>query len=132
MLANVHRSGWSGFALWGGVGALLAFALVTLPSIGLFVLPIAILAAFLTAYYLRSELELLGLLTGAAAISLLIGLLNLDYRPCPPGGFSLAPGDTRVESCGGFNPLPWFVAAGGLAAASVAGYTIGKRRRGRP
>ncbi len=117
--------------MWSIVGALVAFALVSVASVGVFVVPIAAIAALLAARYLGIGLELLGLVMGAAAISLLVALLNLDYRPCPAGDLRLEPGAMSEQSCGGFNPLPWFVAAGGLAVASVAGYTIGRGRTGR-
>jgi hypothetical protein len=38
------RAGWGWFAAWAGAAAILAFSLVSAPSIGIFTLPLALLA----------------------------------------------------------------------------------------
>jgi hypothetical protein len=59
---------------------------------------------------------MLGLLEGAGGVSAVIGLVNLNYRPCS-GTLVLRPGQSSI-SCGGFDGTPWLIA--GLATMTLA------------
>lgn len=122
--------GWPGFGCWAIVGTALAFSFVAMASIGLFVLPAAFVVAWLTSRYVESGPELLGLIAGAAAVSLAVGLVNIDNfaSSCP------AEGSERLQesaaSCGGLDPVPWLV-TGALLALVSAGIFSWIRHRDR-
>jgi hypothetical protein len=68
--------GWRGFAAWAVAAALLVFSVLALPSIGLFVLPFALVASWLAARGSRDSLDLLGALSGAGLVCLAIAALD--------------------------------------------------------
>lgn len=79
-------------------------------QVGFFTVPVGLVLVAVLGW--RWPGEALGLAEGAAAVAVLIGAINLDYRPCPPGGVTiLRPGRTDA-GCGGFDGTPWLV--GGL------------------
>jgi hypothetical protein len=59
---------------------------------------------------------MLGLVSGAGAVCLVIALLNRGTTPCTEQGHTLSPGETEV-GCGGLQPTPWLIA--GLVRVSV-------------
>jgi hypothetical protein len=124
-------AGWGWFSAWVGAGALVAFALVSAASIGLFVLPFALLALWAVLRRSPPWPTPLGLVSGAGLVCLLIWILNRDYRPCPENGeLTVPPGATSVE-CGGFDALP-FLAAGIVLTLAGPALFAAVRRRGRP
>jgi hypothetical protein len=100
----MHALGCARFWLWALAGALLAFSIVGAASIGLFVLPFAVIAFVFAARATRNRVELLGLLAGVAAICFAIGLIQL-------GG-------------GGLDPRPWFAASVVLGFLGVGGFAL--------
>ena len=108
----MHLAGCGRFWLWAVAGAAVAFAIIAAASIGLFVLPLAIVVTVLAARSTRRRIEALGGLVGAAIICFLIAWLQRG-----PGGF-----DSR----------PWLAAGVVLAAAGVAGYAVLTRRLAPP
>jgi hypothetical protein len=105
------RRGWPWFAAWAGAGALAVFAFLTGFSIGLFVLPFAVVALVVVWGRTRGGWEALGLLAGAGAIALLIAALHADP-------------ENR-----GLDPVPWLVAGLLLVGAGAGGYAVAKGRR---
>ncbi len=112
---------------WGFAGALLTFSAVAAASLGLFVLPVALIVPAIMAKRVgpvRRGTAVAGALAGAAAVVLFVGVANLGSTPCPSSGSGAigSGGFTGATSCGGFDPWPWlavgFVLAG---AALVAG-----------
>jgi hypothetical protein len=102
------------FALWAVPGALVALAIVTALSIGVFVWPIALAAVFLVARRRGGRWERLGQLAGAGALALGIGLAHLTTETrCSAEGTAAAP-----SSCSTFDPYPWIYA--GTAAIALA------------
>jgi hypothetical protein len=102
--------GWGWFAAWIGAGALLAFSLVSAASVGLFVLPFALVAVWAIARSSPPPRTAFGLVSGAGLVCVLIWALNRDYRPCPESGeLTVPPGATSVE-CGGLDAVPFLVA----------------------
>lgn len=115
------------FLAWTGSGALIAFTALGLASIGIFVLPFAIAGTAAVRNRARFWPDGLGMGAGIGIMAIVIGVLNLGYRPCPSGSISLGPGQTSFE-CGGFDPVPWFVAGSLLVAASVLAYLFVRDR----
>ena len=105
---------------WAIVGAALALsvsqlAIITVP-----------LAAVLIGFLARRSNgpELVGAVVGAGAVGVLIGVINLDYRPCPSNGVLVLPVAAREASCGGFDGLPWLIAGASVMLAGVLLYGI--------
>ncbi len=103
-----RASGWDWFGAWAFVGALCAFAFVSMASIGLFVAPVALLALFFVGRKGVRGPELFGLVAGVGAIVIVIGALNTG-------------GD------GWLDPRPWFIAGAALVAANVVAYSSARR-----
>ena len=78
--------------------------------------------------------ESLGLVLGAGVVVLLVGLLNRDYEPCPPGGRlwipPSAPPGTSV-SCGGMDPTPWLRSGVALCGVGLIAYVAARHLRTR-
>ena len=91
---------------WMLVGALLSFAVITGFSIGFAVAPLALLGVFLAVRRAGVGPQTFGVLDGAAAMCLVVALLNRE--------------GTR-------DPVPWVVAAVVLAVAGFAGYHVARR-----
>lgn len=119
--------GWPWFAAWALAGALVVFSLLSATSIGLFVLPFALAAVLLVALRARRP-EMIGLVSGAGLVALLVAFLSRDYRPCPEGPITLRPGEPSF-ACGGFDPTPWLVAGLVVALGGAAAYAPARRRR---
>jgi hypothetical protein len=107
------RRGWRWFGAWTGAGALTVFALLTGFSIGLFILPFAVVALVAVWRRTRGGWEALGILVGAGAIALLIAAIHADP-------------DNR-----GLDPVPWLVAGLLLVGAGAGGYAAARRRPSR-
>jgi hypothetical protein len=104
---------WVRFLGWGLVGVCVT---LVVSQIGLFTLPIGLVLALIFSRGSRGR-EMLGLLEGAGGVSAVIGLVNLNYRPCSGGPLLLQPGQSSI-SCGGFDGIPWLIA--GLATMTLA------------
>jgi hypothetical protein len=124
-------SGWGGFAAWAFVGALFSLSFLGAASIGLFLLPAALLALLVVSWFVRLWPEIAGVLEGAAALSLFVGISNLGTTPCPASGSHTVrvgadPGATW--SCGGMEPLPWLLVGFALAGVGVGVYALARIR----
>ena len=126
-LAAMPETGWWRFAAWVLAGAFTLFAWMTGFSIGLFLLPVAVLVIWLVARGGRIWPEILGSIGGIGVVGILIAALNHDYRACPAGPGTLPPGETSL-TCGGTDPKPWL--AGGLVLVALAPilYAVARRR----
>lgn len=127
------RQGWRCFGAWTLAGGLVLFAFLTGLSIGIFVLPIAILSVWYVQRVAGWGPEVVGWISGAGVVSLIVAFLNRDYRPCPEGSITLQPGQASFE-CGGFDPTPWWIAGLVLTVGGIAAYALLRRqgRRARP
>ena len=123
----MRREGWLVFAAWVLAGALATFSLLGAASIGLFIAPLAAIAIWLALRLGRAGPEMLGMVSGAGAVCLLIAFLNRGTTPCAEHGRLVSSGETEV-SCGGLAPTPWLVAGLVLVAAGVVGYALARRR----
>lgn len=124
-------AGWKGFLAWALAGGLLLFSFLSGFSIGLFLLPLALVALWLVARRARAWPELFGAGAGFGAICLLVAFLSRDYNPCPEGPITLRPGETEFE-CGGTDPIPWLVAGLALVVVSALAYALARRSRSGP
>jgi hypothetical protein len=126
-----RTGGWGGFAVWALVGALFSLSFLGAASIGLFVLPAALVALGLTAVFIRAWPEGTGVVLGVAALLLFVGSANLHSTPCPSSGSGTVhvgrPGEGTF-SCGGWDPAPWLVAGIVLAGISVGFYVLARGR----
>lgn len=122
------RSEWGGFALWAGAGVLVSMSLAGAASIGLFLLPFAVVTVALLLRRGGPWPEVVGGAAGLGVVLLVLAALNLDYSPCTEEGISLEPGE-RSASCGGWNPLPFAVVGAMLLTAAVVAYAALRRAR---
>jgi hypothetical protein len=125
----MRRAGWLVFAAWVLAGALAVFSLLGAASIGLFIAPLAGIAIWLALRFGRAGPEMLGMVSGAGAVCLLIALLNRNTSPCAEEGHILSPAETEA-GCGGLEPMPWLVAGVVLVAAGVVAYALTRRSTG--
>jgi hypothetical protein len=117
-------TGWWRFTAWVFAGALTFFAFVTGFSIGLFVLPFAVIAIWLVARGGRIWPEILGLVGGIGVIGIVIAALNHEGGGCKT---TEEDGFTTV-TCGGIDPTPWLVSGLLLLAAAALLYGFARRR----
>src|SRR5262249_59860226 len=101
-----------GFAGWVAVGALGAFTVVGVLSIGIFVLPIFGLAIAIVVRRTTYPLDMLGFVVGIGVVLLAVTYSNTGYQPCVPGALT----------CGGRDPQPWLVAGWAFVGAGLAAY----------
>ena len=78
-------SGWAGLALWALVGCLYALVYLGILSIGIFVLPVAIVATIAVARRCAVWPEILGMAIGPALAMMRLGSMNSRFRSCAPG-----------------------------------------------
>ena len=94
--------------------------------LGLFFLPILLVGPVILARLTRAG-EAIGVIGGVGSVIALIGILNLDYRPCPSGPVILPPGKTSFE-CGGVDGTPWLIVGVVLMAAATLAYSLLRRK----
>jgi hypothetical protein len=124
------RGGWQAFAEWALALALLSFAVIGAASIGMLLLPFALLALALAARRNRAWPEALtGGLTGVGSICLFVAYINRAYSPCPTGPNRIRVVNGDHFSCGGFDPRPWLTVGLLLTAAGCVGYLVSRRTR---
>jgi hypothetical protein len=123
--------GWGWFAAWAGAGALLAFSLISAASVGLFILPFALVSAWAIVRVSPPRRTAFGLVSGAGLVCILVWALNRDYRPCPESGEVTVPPGVTSEGCGGFDALPFLVVGIVLTLAGPVLFAAA-RQHGRP
>jgi hypothetical protein len=120
----IPPTGWWRFAAWVFAGGLTAFAWITGFSIGLFLLPLAVLAIWFVARKSRIWPEILGLVGGLGVVGLVIAAINHEGPGCrtteEAGGITV--------TCGGLDPKPWLVGGLLLLAAAPALYALARRK----
>jgi hypothetical protein len=123
------RATWWSLATWAVAFGLLTLAIVGAWSIGVYVLPFAIVALVVAGSLNRSRPgSLWGAPVGAGSVLMYIAYLNRNYSPCPTSGTvtRLSPG--QHTSCGGFDPIPWLLLGALGCFLGVAGYFAWRRR----
>jgi hypothetical protein len=104
-----HLAGCERFWLWALAGALFSFSFVAALSIGIFVLPFALVALYFATRNGVGRGEPLGALAGVGATCLLIAALNLG------------------SDGGSLDARPWLAAGLLFAAVGMAGYALVSR-----
>ena len=114
------------FAVWTLVAAVTSFGVFTAPSIGVFVIPVGVLAVVVALRTAERGSALWGVAAGVGVASFTVGLLQIGGSACDN------PAGAEVVACGGDDsPLPWLVAGCGLAATSLLGRRFGRGGGGR-
>lgn len=114
------------FALWALAGAGAVLSVLTVLTIGVFVLPATVVLAALLVWRGDRRLAAPGLLAGMALVPLYIGYLNRG------GPADVCVTTATSQTCTQeLSPWPWLAAAAALAAASawLAGRPAGRERR---
>jgi hypothetical protein len=117
------------FGAWLAVGVALTLSFLTGFSIGLFVLPFALVLLAIVATRSPHLPEATGIVSGIGVTLLLIAFANRDYEPCQANGvLRLAPGQ-QSASCGGLDPHPWLYLGIAVTAAGAVTYLAVSRKR---
>lgn len=99
----------------------------TAASVGLIGLPVVVLGGVLALRLAGSGPQMLGLAFGAGLACVSVGVLNLDYRPCPDGYVEVLA--SEEYSCGGFHPAIPLAIGGILVLVPVLGAGLPLRFR---
>lgn len=117
-----------GFMAWGIAGLLLAGALLSAASVGLYVLPVALIVLVLAARSFGFGPQSFGAITGAGLPLIAVGVLSaLEPGTKCSGPISLPPGQTAEITCGQVISSPWFV-AGAIAVTLGIGAAMLRTR----
>jgi hypothetical protein len=113
---------WGWFAAWLLTGAAWAVGLIAITSIGLFVVPVAIVATMLLARRTYCRPGLPGLVAGLGLPPLYVAYLNR----AGPGNVctAISGGTTCTQE---FDPWPWLIAGLALVAFGVVVFLIRAR-----
>jgi hypothetical protein len=125
-----RRRAWLWYSLWFAAGALLALGIVTAASIGLFVLPVGVVACVLLARRADAREFLWGAVSGAGAPLLVVAYVNRHG----PGTRCTALAGGGTDCLDNLNPWPWLVAGVvivvvGIVAQRARNRRYGERRR---
>ena len=114
---------WGWFATWMLVGGLYAFSMLGMMTIGLFVLPIPIVATVLLVRRHRAGRNALGLVAGIALLLFYVSLLNHDG----PGMIcsAIEGGTACTEE---MSPWPWLVAGLTFLALGISAFWLMRPR----
>jgi hypothetical protein len=119
----VTKLPWLWFTAWLLVGASFAVSLIGIMSIGLFVLPIPVVATLLLARRRQTTTGLPGLISGLAVPLLYVAYLNR----AGPGTICAAVAGGQ-ECTDEWSPWPWLAAGVILLVVGIAAF-VGRRRR---
>jgi hypothetical protein len=115
---DVHSApAWRWFAAWVLVGGLYALSLLSMLTLGLFVLPIPLLATFLLGRHQQARPGMLGLVAGVSIPLFYVALLN---RNGPGTICSAIEGGTACTE--EMSPWPWLAASLALLAVGTGAF----------
>jgi len=120
---------WTAFLAWTVAGGLLALSALSILSIGVFVLPLAVVALVLVGRRASRWPEGMRVLAGTGVLCFVVAFLSRDYSPCPESGVLTIPAGATSVECGGRDPLPWLVVGSVILGASVGAHAFLRRRR---
>jgi hypothetical protein len=146
MEGAVQVSGWVGFLRWAFVGALYGVTYLGMMSIGILILPIAIIATIVTARRVRVWPEILGIVFAPAVVMVRLALGSWGIRSCEAGeqshmtvsasGSGSAASGTYVETmhfdgCTSMNVELLFYGGIAVVVAALAVYLAARYRLAR-
>lgn len=102
--------------------------LLSMLSIGIFVLPVGVIAVGLLAAGLRSRSGWAGAVSGAGLPFLYVGLLNLGGPSTCAGSGVMRPGDPPYRCVEKWSPLPWLAIAAVLVGVGIVLHVAARRR----
>ena len=119
----------AGFVVWLVAGFLTTGAVLTLLSIGLLLVPLAVIAVFFAVNRFSVGIASLGGVAGVGFALIGIGIANLGSRDCTGVSFHFGPGQFGSISCGGPSPLPFLLVGAGSVLFAVAVAVVLERQR---
>jgi hypothetical protein len=127
--SGVRGRGCRWFWAWSLVGAALGFSFLTGVSIGLLLLPFALVLLWLVLYLSPRWPESIGFFEGVGLLLLVIAYLHRGDRACPANGtLQIEPTSAgQSVSCGGLDPHPWLYIGLVIAAAAAMAYAVAQR-----
>ena len=128
-ISVAERQSWRWFGAWLLVGAAYAVGLVEILTIGIFVLPVAIIGTVLLARQPASLRGVPGLVAGLGLPLLYVAYLNRGYggQACHTSGSAAA--HTLAYQCTqALDPWPWLAVGLVLVAASTLVFVVRSRR----
>jgi hypothetical protein len=129
-----NRTGWASVGEWALALGLVAFAVISGMSIGMFVIPVALGAVLVAALRNQAWPEaMFGGFLGVGVACVVIAYLHRADARCPP----MMPATMRLGRgehfrCGGLNPIPWLTNGLVLAASALLGYRAFRHSSGTP
>ena len=129
-ISVTNRRSWGWFGAWWLVGAAYAVGVVGILTIGVFVLPVAIIAIVSLVRLPASLRSVPGLVAGLGVPLLYVAYLNRGYGgpTCPTSG-SATPQHGVVYQCTqALDPWPWLTAGLVLVVAGVVVLVVRSRR----
>jgi hypothetical protein len=117
------------FGAWTGAGAAVTFCFLTGFSIGLLLLPLALVLLAFVARRSPQLPEAAGFVTGIGVTLLVVAFINRDYEPCPANGVLRLEAGRESVSCGGFDPHPWLYWGLAISVLGAIAYLAGATAR---
>jgi hypothetical protein len=116
------------FTLWAVAGAVVTFAVLDLPSFGLFLLPASLVIIFIVVAGMRTRLfpAVLGSVQGVATIFLWGAFISRGIARCQPGvplTVRLSEGSVTT-ACTTIDSETWFVRGAATAVMGAALYLV--------
>ncbi len=123
-----RTAGWRAASGWALGFAMATFAAAAVMSIGVLVLPFAVVACGVAAWRCRAFPEgVIGAGLGMGLVLFVVGLMNPTRPPCG-ATITFRSGDAASLGCGGVNGTSWLPLALALVAAAVASQMLMERR----
>lgn len=119
-----------GFAAWTAAGALSCVTIIAILSLGIFILPFAVLALCYAIWRFGVGSSALGSMFGAGLTLAGVGLANLGTRSCSGAPAVAMPGQHAPGACGGPDGAAWLTVGLIIAVAALATTIWVARRRG--
>ncbi len=113
---NSEKPKLSSFLAWPVVGAALSFSVLALMTIGIFILPFALLGLFILLKWGGDRRSSVGLISGLGLPLLYVAFLNRDG----PGTICSPYGNGGQQCMDEWSPWPWFLIGAALVATGIA------------
>ena len=106
---------WS-FLAWPVVGAALSFGVLASMTIGIFILPFALVGLFILLKWGGDRRSSVGIISGLGLPLLYVAFLNRDG----PGTICKSYGNGGQQCMDEWSPWPWFLIGAALVATGIA------------